>query len=34
MGGLRRWLPSLVVGLNGALLVWMVSLFARWYFLS
>ena len=34
MGGLRRWLPSVVVGVNGVLLVWMVSLFARWYFLS
>lgn len=34
MGGLRRWLPTLVLGVNGVLLAWMVSLFARWYFLS
>jgi hypothetical protein len=34
MGGLRRWLPTLVLGVNGLLLGWMVSLFARWYFLS
>ena len=34
MVGLRRWLPSLVLGVNGVLLAWMVSLFARWYFLS
>ena len=34
MVGLRRWLPALVLGLNGVLLAWMVSLFARWYFLS
>lgn len=34
MGGVRRWLPSLVLGVNGLLLAWMVSLFARWYFLS
>ena len=34
MVGLRRWLPSLVLGVNGLLQAWMVSLFARWYFLS
>jgi hypothetical protein len=34
MGGLRRWLPSAVVAVEGALLAWMVSLSARWYFLS
>ena len=34
MGGLRRWLPALVLGVNGLLLAWMVSLFSRWYFLS
>ena len=34
MVGLRRWLPALVLGVNGVLLAWMVSLFARWYFLS
>jgi hypothetical protein len=34
MGGLRRWLPALVVAVNGALALWMVSLFSRWYFLS
>ena len=34
MVGLRRWLPALVLGVNGVLLAWMVSLFARWHFLS
>ena len=34
MGGVRRWLPPLVLVANGLLLAWMVSLFSRWYFLS
>ncbi|HUP86754.1 MAG TPA: hypothetical protein VM143_13910 [Acidimicrobiales bacterium] len=34
MGGVRRWLPAVVLGVNATLEVWMVSLFARWYFLS
>jgi hypothetical protein len=34
MGGLRRWLPAVVVGGEAVLLAWMVSLFARWYFLA
>jgi hypothetical protein len=33
-GRVRRVLPALAVGVNAVLLTWMVSLFARWYFLS
>jgi hypothetical protein len=32
--GLRRWLPAVVVGVEGLLLAWMVGLFAQWYFLA
>jgi hypothetical protein len=31
---LARSLPAVVLVVNGGLLAWMVSLFARWYFLS
>ena len=34
MGGLRRWLPALVLAVNAGLLAWMVNLFAGWHFLS
>jgi hypothetical protein len=29
-----RWVPGATLAVSGGLLLWMVSLFARWYFLS